>query len=70
VQENPDTVDNQRTGQITMPAKSVAQKLFIKAGHSVLSISAPKNHKALLGAPPSNAKLMTKASAPAAGTQH
>jgi hypothetical protein len=47
-----------------MPEKSVAQKLFIKEGHTVLSINAPKNYKALLGALPAKAKLMAKASAP------
>jgi hypothetical protein len=26
-----------------MPEKSVTQKLFVKAGHAVLSINAPKN---------------------------
>lgn len=47
-----------------MPTKSTAQKLFIKECHSVLSISAPKNYKALLGALPAKAKVITKASAP------
>jgi hypothetical protein len=47
-----------------MPTRSTAQKLFIKAGHSVLSINAPRNYKALLGALPAKAKLTTKASTP------
>jgi hypothetical protein len=47
-----------------MPEKSVAQKLFIKEGQSVLSINAPKNYTALLGELPQGAKLTTKISAP------
>lgn len=47
-----------------MPEKSVAQKLFIKEGHTVLSINAPKNYKSLLGALPAKAKVMTKTTAP------
>ena len=47
-----------------MPEKFVAQKLLVKEGHSVLSINAPKNYTALLGALLQDAKLMTQASAP------
>ncbi|HZY44809.1 MAG TPA: hypothetical protein VFF70_08680 [Anaerolineae bacterium] len=46
-----------------IPTLSVAQKLFIKEGHTVLSIHAPKNYPALLGELPQDSKLMTKASA-------
>jgi hypothetical protein len=47
-----------------MVDKTIAQKLFIKPGHKVLLVNAPKNYKSMLGALPAKATIVTKAVAP------
>ena len=48
-----------------MSDKSVADKLFLKAGSSLLVVNGPTNAKSLLGPLPSRAKLVTDSSSPA-----
>jgi hypothetical protein len=43
-----------------MPAKSVAQKLFIRENYTVLLVGPPKGYQAALGALPDGAKVVTK----------
>ena len=48
-----------------MPDKTVAQKLLIKEGHTVLLVKAPRGYQATLGALPEGARLIRSAAKPA-----
>ncbi len=47
-----------------MAEKTIAQKLFIKPGHKVLIVNAPKGYKSTIGALPDKATIVTKAVVP------
>ncbi len=47
-----------------MAEKTIAQKLFIKPGHKVLIVNAPKGYKSTISALPDKAIILTKAVAP------
>ena len=48
-----------------MPDKTIAQKLLIKAGYSVLFINPPKGYKAALGAMPKDVTTLKEPTRPA-----
>ena len=47
-----------------MAEKTIAQKLFIKPGHKVLIVNAPKGYKSTIGTLPDQATIITKVVAP------
>ncbi|MBI3764101.1 MAG: hypothetical protein HY260_19850 [Chloroflexi bacterium] len=48
-----------------MPNKTVAQKLLIKEGYTLLFVNPPQGYKARLGSLPKNVKVLTEPTGPA-----
>lgn len=48
-----------------MSDKTIAQKLLVKEGNALLVLNAPRGYKAILGALPKNARVLSQAKGPA-----